>query len=139
MPRNWPRSFRGHGHSIFPAATTCLLSAIRTSKPPLSISLTNAHEPKARAMRRALVRHALPLFRTLWRTWRLRKCDKRPMSGSSNARIDGFMAQYQTRPARALDKVDPVWARIRSEAEDVTRREPELATFIYENILHHDT
>ena len=48
------------------------------------------------------------------------------------------MAQYQTRPARALDKVDPVWARIRSEAEDVARREPELATFIYENILHHD-
>ena len=41
------------------------------------------------------------------------------------------MAQYQTRPARALDKVDPVWARIRSEAEDVARREPELATFIY--------
>ena len=32
---------------------------------------------------------------------------------------------------RALDKVDPVWARIRSEAEDVARREPELATFIY--------
>jgi serine O-acetyltransferase len=49
------------------------------------------------------------------------------------------MAQYQVRPARGLDKVDPVWARIRSEAEDVARREPELATFIYENILHHDT
>ena len=48
------------------------------------------------------------------------------------------MAQYQTRPVRGLDKVDPVWARIRSEAEDVARREPELATFIYENILHHD-
>src|SRR4029450_12073256 len=49
------------------------------------------------------------------------------------------MAQFQTRPSRGLDKVDPVWARIRSEAEDVARREPELATFIYENILHHDT
>src|SRR5512133_1939751 len=49
------------------------------------------------------------------------------------------MAQFQTRPSRGLDKVDPVWARIRSEAEDVTRHEPELATFIYENILHHDT
>jgi serine O-acetyltransferase len=49
------------------------------------------------------------------------------------------MAQYQTRPARGLDKVDPVWARIRNEAEDIARREPELATFIYENILHHDT
>src|SRR5471030_867972 len=49
------------------------------------------------------------------------------------------MAQFQTRPDKALDKVDPVWARIRSEAEDVARREPEFATFIYENILHHDT
>ena len=49
------------------------------------------------------------------------------------------MAQFQTRPAKGLDKVDPVWARIRNEAEDIARREPELATFIYENILHHDT
>jgi len=49
------------------------------------------------------------------------------------------MAHYQTRPAKALDKVDPVWTRIRSEAEDVARREPELGTFIYENILHHDS
>ena len=49
------------------------------------------------------------------------------------------MAQFQARPAKGLDKVDPVWARIRNEAEDIARREPELATFIYENILHHDT
>jgi serine O-acetyltransferase len=49
------------------------------------------------------------------------------------------MAQYQARPAKGLDKVDPVWARMREEAETITRREPELATFIYENILHHDT
>ena len=49
------------------------------------------------------------------------------------------MPQFQTRPAKALDKVDPVWARIRHEAEDVARREPELATFIYENVLHHDS
>ncbi|HEY2533037.1 MAG TPA: serine O-acetyltransferase [Xanthobacteraceae bacterium] len=47
------------------------------------------------------------------------------------------MAQYQTRPA--LDTVDPVWARVRREAEEVVRREPELATFIYSTILHHDT
>ena len=47
------------------------------------------------------------------------------------------MAQFQTKPA--LDKVDPVWARIRREAEDIARREPELATFIYSTILHHDT
>jgi len=49
------------------------------------------------------------------------------------------MAQYQTRPVKGLDKVDPVWTRIRGEAEDVAHREPELAAFIYENVLHHDT
>ena len=49
------------------------------------------------------------------------------------------MAHQQVRAADALDKVDPVWARIRGEAEDVARREPELATFIYSTILHHDT
>src|SRR5664279_6372906 len=49
------------------------------------------------------------------------------------------MAQYQTKASKGLDKVDPVWTRIRQEAEDAARREPELATFIYENILHHDS
>ncbi len=47
------------------------------------------------------------------------------------------MAQHKT--VQALDKVDPVWARIRREAEDVVRLEPELAIFIYSTILHHDT
>ena len=49
------------------------------------------------------------------------------------------MAQYQEKLKNALDTVDPVWARVRREAEDVARREPELATFIYTSILHHDT
>src|SRR5882762_6573600 len=49
------------------------------------------------------------------------------------------MAREQTKKASALDKVDPVWARIRGEAEEVVRREAELATFIYSTILHHDT
>jgi serine O-acetyltransferase len=49
------------------------------------------------------------------------------------------MAQFQARPSKGLDKVDPVWSRIRGEAEDIVQREPELAAFIYENILHHDT
>jgi serine O-acetyltransferase len=49
------------------------------------------------------------------------------------------MAQQQVRATGALDKVDPVWARIRREAEEVARREPELATFIYSTILHKDT
>ena len=47
------------------------------------------------------------------------------------------MVQHQARPV--LDKVDPVWARIRREAEEIVRREPELATFIYSTVLHHDT
>src|SRR6185436_6976034 len=38
-----------------------------------------------------------------------------------------------------IDKVDPVWAHIRREAEEAVRREPELATFIYLTVLHHDT
>ena len=48
------------------------------------------------------------------------------------------MAQIQTKASKALDKVDPVWARIRHEAEDIARNEPELAAFIYEHVLHHD-
>ena len=48
------------------------------------------------------------------------------------------MAQQQLKSARKLDKVDPVWTRIRDEAEDAVRREPELASFIYSSILHHD-
>jgi len=47
------------------------------------------------------------------------------------------MAQSQAKPV--VEKVDPVWARIRSEAEEVARREPEFAAFIYSTILHHDT
>src|SRR6516165_3997923 len=49
-----------------------------------------------------------------------------------------IMAQRQVR-AGALEKGDPVWARIRGEAEEIARREPELATFIYSTILHHDS
>ena len=49
------------------------------------------------------------------------------------------MAHQQTRQVSALDKLDPVWARIRKEADEVARREPELASFIYASILHHDT
>ena len=47
------------------------------------------------------------------------------------------MAQQQVK--QAFDTVDPVWARIRREAEEIVRREPELATFIYSTILHNET
>lgn len=49
------------------------------------------------------------------------------------------MARQQPRTARGLNTVDPVWSRVREEAEDIAHREPELASFIYSTILHHDT
>ena len=49
------------------------------------------------------------------------------------------MAQPTSRPIKAIEKLDPVWARIREEAEDIVRREPEVGTFIFSSILHHDT
>jgi serine O-acetyltransferase len=49
------------------------------------------------------------------------------------------MAQQQSRPTQAVEKLDPVWAKIRDEAEAIVRNEPEIGTFIYSSILHHDT
>ncbi len=48
------------------------------------------------------------------------------------------MAKHQLDTKSALSTVDPVWTRIRDEAEEIVRREPELATFIYSTVLHHD-
>jgi serine O-acetyltransferase len=49
------------------------------------------------------------------------------------------LSHQKTKSSSVLGKVDPVWARIRAEAEEIVQREPELATFIYSTILHHDT
>ena len=49
------------------------------------------------------------------------------------------MAQIQSKTASGLDHVDPVWARIRYEADEIVRREPDLASFIDATILRHDT
>lgn len=38
-----------------------------------------------------------------------------------------------------LGRVDPIFARMRREAEESLRREPDLSGFILANILHHDT
>src|SRR3977135_3177261 len=49
------------------------------------------------------------------------------------------MAMHQINPQNAkLAVLDPIWDRIRTEAEDIVRREPELASFIYSTVLHHD-
>jgi serine O-acetyltransferase len=37
-----------------------------------------------------------------------------------------------------LEHADPIWARIRSEAEVVVRQEPHLAAFIHAAVLEHD-
>ncbi len=38
-----------------------------------------------------------------------------------------------------LTSYDPVWDQIRQEAENVVQSEPELASFIYGNVLNHDS
>lgn len=48
------------------------------------------------------------------------------------------MSQHQKKSIGVLDKVDPVWTRIRREAEAVVRQEPELSSFIYSSVLHHE-
>ncbi len=39
--------------------------------------------------------------------------------------------------AGKLAVYDPIWDQVRSEAQDVTQREPELTAFIFANILNH--
>lgn len=49
------------------------------------------------------------------------------------------MAVHQINPQGAkMAALDPIWDRVRTEAEDIVRREPELASFIYSTVLHHD-
>ena len=49
------------------------------------------------------------------------------------------MAQQYTKVVSGVEKVDPVWTRLRAEAEDIVRREPEIGTFVFATILRHDT
>ncbi len=46
------------------------------------------------------------------------------------------MAQPQR--INLAEKTDPLWARIRTEAEAVIRQDPQLASFIYASLLEHD-
>ncbi|HEY8267277.1 MAG TPA: serine O-acetyltransferase [Xanthobacteraceae bacterium] len=49
------------------------------------------------------------------------------------------MAQRQAKFAQGVRTLDPVWARVREEAEAAAAREPQLASFIFETILNHDS
>ena len=49
------------------------------------------------------------------------------------------MAVHQVNPQGSkLAALDPIWDRMRGEAEEILRREPELASFIYATVLHHE-
>ena len=48
------------------------------------------------------------------------------------------MAKHQPTFAAGVRSLDPVWARVREEAEEITRSAPELATFILTTVLNHD-
>lgn len=48
------------------------------------------------------------------------------------------MVVHHVNPQNAkLAALDPIWDRVRTEAEDIVRREPELAAFIFSSVLHH--
>jgi serine O-acetyltransferase len=49
------------------------------------------------------------------------------------------MAQSQIARVVGLGRNDPLFARICAEAEEASRREPELAVFLMTNILNHET
>jgi serine O-acetyltransferase len=49
------------------------------------------------------------------------------------------MAISQINPQSGnVASLDPIWDHIRAEAEDIVRREPELASFIFASVLHHE-
>jgi serine O-acetyltransferase len=47
-------------------------------------------------------------------------------------------AKSASSAATNLKALDPVWAQLRSEAEQVVQREPALAGFVYTFVLNHD-
>lgn len=49
------------------------------------------------------------------------------------------MTQGQSAQILGFGKTDPMFSRIRVEAEEIVRQEPEIAGFIYASILNHET
>ena len=45
----------------------------------------------------------------------------------------------QATKTKSVERLDPVWNRIREEAEDIARHEPVLGGFIFASILNHDS
>src|SRR5262249_12348782 len=97
----------------------------------------NPHRERPAAFARLMVVNASPALAAQSPYTSIAQANCAKLTSGRNAR-ETIMAQRQMRVG-ALEKVDPVWARIRGEAEEIARREPELATFIYSTILHHDS
>ncbi|GLK80674.1 serine O-acetyltransferase [Methylopila turkensis] len=49
------------------------------------------------------------------------------------------MAKLARAESHNLLTLDPIWARIRAEAEDAVRREPEVAALLFATVLNHET
>jgi serine O-acetyltransferase len=49
------------------------------------------------------------------------------------------MAQRHTADVVALGKTDPIFSRVRIEAEETLSREPEMTAFLLSTVLHHET
>ncbi len=45
----------------------------------------------------------------------------------------------QSAQPKAVEKIDPVWNRMRQEAEDIARKEPVLGGFIFSAVLNHNS
>ena len=45
----------------------------------------------------------------------------------------------QATKTQSVQRLDPVWNRIRDEAEDIARKEPVLGGFIFSSVLNHDS
>jgi serine O-acetyltransferase len=50
--------------------------------------------------------------------------------------MEMLMARDQV---KIVERIDPVWDRLRHEAEEIARQEPGLGGFIYSAVLEHDT
>jgi serine O-acetyltransferase len=51
--------------------------------------------------------------------------------------IEEFVMNRAVTKPQAVEKLDPVWSRIREEAEDIARKEPVLGGFIFSSVLNH--
>lgn len=45
---------------------------------------------------------------------------------------------HHRKPGSVVHAYDPVWDAVRNEAQSIARNEPELASFIFANVLNHD-